>query len=432
MLYRSFATQAEIDAEYSPRLAVGEAQAEAYLTRYAEESARVRREIAGTLDMAYGPSPAETLDIFPAPQVDAPVHVFIHGGYWRAFTSKEFSFVAEPFHRAGVTAVIVNYALCPEVTIDEIVRQCRAALIWTARNASSFGGDIGRITISGHSAGGHLTAMMLATDWAALGLGATPIRAACAISGLFDLGPFPHSFLQPSLHLDDAQVARNSPLFLPPRAQVPVVVAVGGEESQEFHRQSRDYGDHLAKAGIPADYVDLPGRNHFTVLDDLTGTGGALFEILLKQIREQPPNDKSDMQSSGGAGRLHAMPLNTLTILVVEDQSDLRSLLGELLLDAGYNVISVRTADDALPILESDRPIDLLFTDIVMPGRLNGIDLGREAARLRPDLRIIYTTAYADPELFRREGIAPEAVLRKPYLPGQVEQEINAILAPSG
>ena len=135
------------------------------------------------------------------------------------------------------------------------------------------------------------------------------------------------------------------------------------------------------------------------------------------------------MQSTGPSGRPPDIAPGERTILVVEDEGELRDLLGEILLDAGYNVLSARTADDALPILESQRPIDLLFTDVVMPGRLNGIDLGKEARRLRPGLRVIYTSAYADPELFRREGIERGSILPKPYLPGQIEQEIARILA---
>jgi CheY-like chemotaxis protein len=182
---------------------------------------------------------------------------------------------------------------------------------------------------------------------------------------------------------------------------------------------------------VSATYLDMPQRNHFTVLDDFGGTGGSLFETVLRQIREQGTGDKSGVQSMDSAQRSPGMSPEELTILVVEDEGELRTLLSEILLDAGYNVISVRTADDALPIIQSERPIDLLFTDIVMPGRMNGLDLAREAKRLRPELRIIYTTAYADPELFRREGIEPKAILPKPYLPGQVEQEIGDLLTPS-
>jgi len=284
MLYRSFASQAEIDAEYNPRLALGDAAVEAAFACWREASARVRRSIAGSLDVAYGAGAAETLDIFPAPRLKAPVHVFFHGGYWRAFGSKDFSFVAEPFHRAGVTAVVVDYALCPEVTIDEIVRQCRAALAWTVKNAASFGGDARRVSVSGHSAGGHLTAMMLATDWSQYGLGPTPIAAACPISGLFDLLPFPHSFLQPTLRLDAGQVERNSPQFLAPLCRAPVTVAVGGDESAEFRRQSGDYAARLAEHGIEVELVEMPGRNHFTVLDDFVGDGGPLFRRVLARI----------------------------------------------------------------------------------------------------------------------------------------------------
>jgi DNA-binding NtrC family response regulator len=116
------------------------------------------------------------------------------------------------------------------------------------------------------------------------------------------------------------------------------------------------------------------------------------------------------------------------TILVVEDDSDVRGLLSEILLDAGYNVITMRTADDALPVIESDRPIDLLFTDILMPGQLNGIDLAKATHRLRPTLPIVFTTAYGDTDLFRREGIAESRILNKPYLPGQIEEEVAAAL----
>jgi arylformamidase len=287
MLYRGFSTQAEIDAEYSPRLALGDAQAEACIARWTAASARARSELETRLDVAYGKSEAETLDIFPARRPNAPVHVFIHGGYWRAFTSKESSFVAAPLVARGITAVILNYALCPAVTIDEIVRQCRAALAWVALQIGSFGGDPGRITVSGHSAGAHLTAMLLAGDWSEFGLAAPPFRAVVPISGLFDLGPFPHSFLQPSLNLDVAQVARNSPLFLPLRVRIPTTVVVGAAESAEFNRQSRDYAASLVDREVPAFCHALAGRNHFTVLDDFLDGKGALLDIVVGQFGEQ-------------------------------------------------------------------------------------------------------------------------------------------------
>jgi arylformamidase len=275
-LYRNFSTQEEIDREYSPRLALGEAKTEAYFKRNAEESARVRAKLAHQDNLAFGPTAPEHVDVYPATAANAPVHVFIHGGYWRAFSSKDFAFVAEGLNARGLAVVMVNYALCPEVRVGDIVQQCRAALAWTWRNAASFGADKNRLTLSGHSAGGHLTAMMLATDWSTFGLPQDAIKAALPISGLYDLGPFPHSFLQPLLKLDAAQVRAESPLFHPVRARCPVLVAVGGAESAEFHRQSEEYVAHLKRAGLAVEYQDIPGRDHFNVLDDLASPEGTL------------------------------------------------------------------------------------------------------------------------------------------------------------
>lgn len=275
-LYREFETRDEIDREYSPRLALGEARTDAYFRHFAAESARVRAKLRHEDELAYGPSAPEHVDVYPAGASNAPVHVFIHGGYWRAFSSKDFAFVAEGLNARGIAAVLVNYALCPAVRIGDIVRQCRAALAWTWRNAERFGGDPARLSVSGHSAGGHLTAMMLATDWAEWGLPADPIKAAVPVSGLYDLAPFPHSFLQPVLQLDEAQVRAESPLLNPVRARCPVLVAVGGAESREFHRQAEAYVAHLKGAGVSVEYADLGRRDHFSVLDDLAAAEGPL------------------------------------------------------------------------------------------------------------------------------------------------------------
>ena len=154
-LYRDFTDQAQIDAEYNASLRVADPAAE--LAHYRERAAHARATLPAVLDVPYGPTRAETLDIFPAAAATAagsPVFVFLHGGYWRALSSKDFSGVALGLQPRGITTVVVDYALCPRVTIDEIVRQCRAALAWVLRHIGAHGGDPARVAVGGHSAGG--------------------------------------------------------------------------------------------------------------------------------------------------------------------------------------------------------------------------------------------------------------------------------------
>ena len=275
MLYHTFSTQQEIDQEYNPRFSVE--NTDELIQSYLTESARVSGEYANLPGIAYGSTAEETLDIFSAVNPSSPIHIFFHGGYWHSLSSSDFSFVAEGLVRNGITAVLVNYALCPEVTLAEIVRQARAAVAWTYRNAESFGGNPERITVSGHSAGGHLTGMLLSTKWEKeYGLAADIIKGMLPISGLFDLGPFQFSWLQPKLQLSPELVLLNSPLLLKPASAPPVLLAVGADESREFHRQSQDYCAFLQKQGVPAKYISIQRKNHFDIIHDFLGDGGSL------------------------------------------------------------------------------------------------------------------------------------------------------------
>lgn len=264
-LYRQFTTQAQIDAQYNPMLSVADPASET--RHYAERSAFARETLRCTLDVPFGPTRAETLDIFPADQPGAPVFVFLHGGYWRALSSKEFSCVALGLQALGITTVVPNYALCPEVTIDEITRQARAAVAWVLRHAESFGGDPARVALGGHSAGGHLTAMCLQTRWAEdYGLAADPLRAAVLVSGLFDLEPLRWSYLQPQIQLDDGVVRRNSPVLAVRPCATPILVAWGDTESEEFARQASTYHAAWLAAGNAAELRPLAGANHFSAI----------------------------------------------------------------------------------------------------------------------------------------------------------------------
>jgi len=273
-----------LDRMYNTRAMVPEHPA--HFRRWATESAEAMRTLPRELDVRYGGGPNEHLDIFPARQSDAPVLVFIHGGYWRGFDKRDHSFVAPAFAQHGVCVVIPNYALCPAVTIPQITMQLVQALAWTWRNIARHGGDPNRITVAGHSAGGHLTAMMLSCVWPAYApnLPADLVKRALSISGLHDLEPMMHTpFLQPSLQLTKEQVRMCSPALLPPPAHGTLATVCGGDESEEFLRQNRLIREAWGEKAVPVCEV-LPGLNHFTVLEALAQPGHRLHELAMSLI----------------------------------------------------------------------------------------------------------------------------------------------------
>ena len=267
-LNRDFQNQAQIDAQYNPSLALADPAAPG--RHFVATALQARTMLPCTLDVRYGHTAEETLDIFPATAPNAPVFIFIHGGYWRALSSKEFSGIALGLQPLGITSVVVNYALAPRVSIDEITRQCRAAAAWTLRNIHNYGGDPTRVAIGGHSAGGHLTAMCLQTEWAQdYGLPQDPFAAALLFSGLYDIEPLRYSYLQPQIQLDDGIVRRNSPAFMARPCKTPAWIAWGGNESTEFARQAQIFDDAWRSAGNAAELRAIPEADHFTVIRGL-------------------------------------------------------------------------------------------------------------------------------------------------------------------
>ena len=203
----------------------------------------------------------------------------------RAFTSKEFSGIALGLQPLGVTTVVINYALCPFVSIDEITRQARAAVAWTLRNIGNYGGDPSRVSIGGHSAGGHLAAMCLQTHWKEdYGLNANPLAAGLLVSGLYDLHPLRYSYLQPMIQLDDGTIRRNSPAFLTRPCPTPVWMTWGGAETTEFARQSAVFHAAWQAQGNTAELRELPGANHFTAIHGFEDSRSALCQWLIKQF----------------------------------------------------------------------------------------------------------------------------------------------------
>lgn len=289
MLYRDFATQDELDAQYNLRELFPQA-ASLYEEFCARESGKARETLDHRPGVPFGPTLAEYSDVYPAPG-DAgasPILVYVHGGFWAMRTSEEFGFVARGPASRGVATVVTNYALCPWVTIDEIVRQTRAAVAWTYRNAPSFGGDPGRIHVAGHSAGGHLVAMLLATDWEGdYGLPRDVIKGATAISGLYDLAPIPYTFLQPKVQLGWDQVLRNSPILHLPDPQSgtpPLLVIYGEDETEEFKRQSEEFFAAWKAKGLEGDLLVLANKNHYDVIDGFLDADSRLCSAVLDRV----------------------------------------------------------------------------------------------------------------------------------------------------
>jgi arylformamidase len=267
----------DYDAQYNARAMIPD-HAEIFL-RWKMRSEQARALLPCRLDISYGASAAETLDIFPAAGKSEALLVFIHGGYWRSLDKSDFSFLAHEFNRRGVTVALPNYALCPGVGIEDIVKQNLLAIAWLWHRGARYGVNPGRLYVAGHSAGGHLTAMMLAARWNDYmpELPHNLVKGGLAISGIYDLEPLVHApFVNQDLRLDTKLARRLSPVSMPPATTAPLYTAVGGDESDEFKRQSALIAKTW-RAAFAAD-IPMPGRNHLTVVEELANPDSALFK----------------------------------------------------------------------------------------------------------------------------------------------------------
>jgi arylformamidase len=268
------------DAQYHTRAAIPEHPQ--ILQYWTDASKATRGKLRGKLDLRYGEGTKETLDLFPAAQPNAPVLVYIHGGFWRALDKRDHSFVAEPFVAAGVSVVLPNYALAPYASIAQIVQQMVKAVAWIWREADALGVDRQRIALAGHSAGGHLAAMLLACNWRDVErrMPPQPLRGALALSGLYELEPLRHApFLAPDLKLTEASALQLSPAWMPAPAG-PLLALVGGEESAEFQRQNALIRERWGEAAVPV-CETVPGRNHMNVLHELADPASRAHRLAL-------------------------------------------------------------------------------------------------------------------------------------------------------
>ncbi len=275
----------DYEAEYNNRARVPEhpqifARWERDGRAYRDQTSKQGR---AELGIKFGTSERQYLDLFlPQPgSSGGPVAMFVHGGYWRSLDPSSFSQMACGMNAHGVAVAVSGYDLCPHVGIGDIIAQTQAACLHVWRKLGR------RIMVSGHSAGGHLAACMLATDWKRLAADAPTDLVPCAyaISGLFDLSPLLHLATNADFRLDAAEARRISPLFWPVEADRALDAVVGGDESPEFLRHSRTVADEWGRRGVETRYEAVPGMNHFTVCDPMTDPDSAMTKRLVELSR---------------------------------------------------------------------------------------------------------------------------------------------------
>jgi arylformamidase len=283
--YREF-QQEEMEYQYNPRESVPEYPQLA--KKRAEQSRRVRESAKSWLGVPYGSSPREKLDIYPADQPGGPVLIYIHGGYWRSGSKEDNCNFVPVFTKRGASVVLVEYDLCPSVTISDIVRQTRSAIVWVYRNILRYSGNPSKIYLSGHSAGGHLTAMALAHDWTSEGLPRDLIKGAVATSGVYDLDMVMRISVQEEVRLTPELAQENSPFVHPPLPICPVIVAVGSAEPKGWQQMSEDLFKLCKERGLDCEYLIVPGANHYTMSEHLADAESPLAQAMLRQMSLQP------------------------------------------------------------------------------------------------------------------------------------------------
>jgi acetyl esterase/lipase len=235
-----------------------------------QRSTEMRARYSGHLDLRYGPRERNRIDFFKAAD-DGPTLVFIHGGYWQTRAKETFSVFAGGPIAHGINVALIGYTLAPDATLDQIVAEIHQGLDFLAAQLPALGGDPDRIVVSGWSAGGHLTSMALSHPH---------VQAGMAISGIYDLEPIRHSYLNVKLGLDEATSRRNSPMMQAAGADKPLSLVVGSAELPLLRKQTADFAGHRAKYGLPVTYEEIPGANHFSIMDELVSPNGRITTLI--------------------------------------------------------------------------------------------------------------------------------------------------------
>ena len=247
-----------------------------FVAGWDRRSQQKRAQHADHLDLRYGPRERNRIDFFRAGE-KAPTLLFIHGGYWQTRAKETFALFSDGPMAHGINVALIGYTLAPDATLDQIVAEIHAGIDFLAGQLPGLGGDGNGIVVSGWSAGGHLTSMALSNSH---------VRAGMAISGIYDLEPIRHSYLNEKLRLDEAASRRNSPMAQAGGASKPLSLVAGDAELPLLRQQSADFAGHRAKYGLPVTYEEIPGANHFTIMNEMLSPAGRIT-TLIRQLFER-------------------------------------------------------------------------------------------------------------------------------------------------
>jgi arylformamidase len=272
--------QEQLNDQYNTRLQVPDYAD--YFDRWERQSRQTAAQYIILKDIPFGAHPEERLDIFPSNIHHSKTLVFIHGGYWHLLDKTMFHFLAEHFLKYNVTTVLINYPLAPRSSINEIVTSCRKALRWLHENMLRFNGDPTELYLMGHSAGGHLASMLLVEEEAKF------VRAMISLSGLFRLEPVMLSYLNDSIGMDRENALKNSPVFLNPTNECPVLLVTGTEETDEFKAQSEDLYDCWKSKCSGIELLKVPQKNHYSILDAVVENDSSLRDAIIRLMDINP------------------------------------------------------------------------------------------------------------------------------------------------
>jgi len=247
-----------------------------FVAGWDRRSQEKRAQYSDHLDLRYGPRERNRIDFFKAAE-KAPTLLFIHGGYWQTRAKETFALFSDGPMAHGINVALTGYTLAPDATLDQIVGEIHAGIDYLAGKLPALGGDGNRIVVAGWSAGGHLTSMALSNP---------NVRAGMAISGIYDLEPIRHSYLNAKLGLDEATSHRNSPMMQPSGPLKPLSLVAGDAELPLLRKQTADFAGHRARYGLPVTYEEIPDANHFTIMNEMASPAGRIT-TLIRQLFER-------------------------------------------------------------------------------------------------------------------------------------------------